>query len=110
MRDIIYRSWIEEIKGFTYFKNGIYYKDAEFKKSGSFAFDWDKADQYTGLHDKNENKIFEGDIYHMGDKNIIYSVVWHDSGFVGYQNGTNRSYAGLEHWKDKIEIIGNIHD
>lgn len=65
--------------------------------------------QFTGMVDKDGNKIFEGDFYNMGDLNILYLVVWHDSGFKGKQLGSS-SYAGLGYWQDKIEIIGNIHD
>lgn len=65
--------------------------------------------QFTGVDDKNGIGIFEGDIYHMGDQNITYTTIWQDSGFKGKQNGSS-SFAGLESWKEKIEIIGNIHD
>lgn len=65
--------------------------------------------QSTGLFDKNGKRIFEGDIYHQGDKNITYTVVWHDTGFIGKQNGTS-SYAGLLYWINRIEVIGNTHD
>ena len=77
---------------------------------------WDPMDvlpetvgQFTGLTDKNGKEIFEGDIYNMGDKNILYVVVWRDCGLIGKQLGST-SYAGVEYWKEKIEIIGNIHD
>ncbi|MEK5394120.1 YopX family protein [Margalitia sp. FSL K6-0131] len=60
--------------------------------------------QYTGLKDKNGKRIYEGNIYHMGDKNITYTVVQRDGGFIGKQNGSS-SYAGLEHWQDRIEIV-----
>lgn len=68
-----------------------------------------KIMQYTGLKDKNGKEIYEGDIYHMGDKKITYTVVWHDSGLIGKQNGSS-SYAGLEHWMCKIEVIGNVYE
>ena len=65
--------------------------------------------QFTGLKDIHGREIYQDDIYIMGDFNIKYRVVWHDSGFMGNQIG-NTSYAGLEHWKDTISIIGNIFE
>ena len=65
--------------------------------------------QFTGAYDSKKNKIFEGDIYHMGDKNILYVVKWLDCGLKGRQI-SNKSCAGLDYWSDKIVIVGNIHD
>lgn len=65
--------------------------------------------QFTGLMDKNGVKIFEGDVYHMGDPSIKYVVIWKDGGFAGKQIGSS-SFAGLSHWIEQIEVIGNIHD
>ena len=75
---------------------------------------WYKVDpetvgQFTGMTDKKGKKLFEGDIYSMGEKNILYVVIFDKSQFIGKQVG-NRSLAGLEYWKSDIEIIGNIHD
>jgi len=53
--------------------------------------------------------LFEGDIFHLGDINIKYVVVWHDTGLKGKQIGSS-SYVGLTQWKDNIVIIGNQTD
>lgn len=65
--------------------------------------------QYTGLKDINDTEVYEGDEYHLGDPNITYTVVWNDTGLIGKQNGSS-SYAGLSHWQERIEIVGNIYE
>ena len=65
--------------------------------------------QFTGMTDKKGKKLFEGDVYSMGEKNILYVVIFDKSQFIGKQVG-NRSLAGLGYWKSDIEIVGNVYD
>ena len=65
--------------------------------------------QFTGMTDKHGTKIFEGDIYSMGDDSIKYVVVWRNCMFIGKQVGNN-SYAGLDYWESEIKKVGNIYD
>lgn len=65
--------------------------------------------EYTGLKDKNGVEIYEGDMFHLGDENILHIVEYTDTAFRGRQKG-NKSLVGLSYWCDKLEIIGNIHD
>ena len=65
--------------------------------------------QYTGIKGKNGKEVYEGDIFHLGDPNITYTIVYFDTAFRGKQNGAS-SYVGLDGWKDCIEVIGNIHE
>ena len=67
--------------------------------------------QDTGFKDKNGKEICEGDIYHQGDRNILYVVEYtHDCSLMGRQIRTKGSRVGLAYWQDKIEVIGNIHE
>lgn len=81
--------------------------------------------QYTGLTDKNGNKIFEGDIFRPFDNEIIV-VAWIDYystlGFLCRIEHTEtkrgkvitKSYDGwamlCDYELSKLEVIGNIHD
>lgn len=62
--------------------------------------------QFTGLKDKNKNRIFEGDATNVGEYVVFEDGIFGTT-YTGNQQGISRlSQKRCEH----LEIIGNIHD
>lgn len=73
--------------------------------------------QYTGIKDKNDKMIFEGDIikwtnkqgYHTFNKNEVSIIAWFADGqYLGF--GFDKDKPLTLKKSQELEIIGNIHD
>ena len=73
-----------------------------------FEVDPDTVGQYTGLPDKNGERIFEWDIVRYRDESVG-AVVFADGAF-GVAFGDDTSDMFLCFAAELCEVIGNIHD
>lgn len=107
MREILLRSYDEELESFYYFFNGKYYSNKELKvEMYPEVFNWSNAEYSAGVLDKNGNKIFEGDLVKAFGRSS-YQVVYNDGAF--YLRKEN-SHLRLSRTIQDLEIIGNIHE
>ena len=125
MREIKFRAWDKNDKrifidpqmiDFYNKKIGYMQYQTEYMPDTSYSipvgfeeFEYSELMEWTGLYDKNGEEIYEGDIFHIGSKKILYVVEWIDCGLKGRQI-KNISWIGLDYWKDDIEVIGNIYE
>lgn len=73
--------------------------------------------QFTGLHDKNGNEFYEGDILRWYENNLLYVVTFESGMFYASIKECNEGMIGgfplhrlMEYDYGKCEIVGNIHD
>ncbi len=81
---------------------------------GPDTFDWFEVEpetvgQYTGIDDREGEKIFEGDIFKIGAENNIYTVRFDYGCFLAYEDDVQVGILS-ELSTMFIKKIGNIHD
>lgn len=119
MRKIKFRAWhkgkkiMGEVLGIDILHKEIFFSNEDADCYEHTDFKDIELMQYTGLKDKNEKEIYEGDILKLRDNHGIQLVKYHDewSAFiVESQKDTSVGVLGLYFDKEDFEIIGNAYE
>lgn len=122
MRELKFRAWSEEHGRYCDFvtldRDGQWlgWLEIWIENRKSFLTTTDIIiEQYTGLKDKNDNEIYEGDLVSCG------TIEGNPVGLVGFSTefgcwevlDPNHAFGGenfTEHYCNEMEVVGNIHE
>ena len=114
MREIKFRAWDKSrkcwVEDFSY-QNGSWWID-EYRNDtleSRRPFEDIKLMQFTGLYDKNNKEIYEGDIIKFWEENFIEPITYSGCTFIAGKNGTGVPVDSLDCEKS-VEVIGNIYE
>jgi uncharacterized phage protein (TIGR01671 family) len=86
------------------------YEHGELSLNGANVVSSSTVGQFTGQTDKNDKKIFEGDILKLADEElqVIYNEFYACFELM-YKGGDSEPFNDTSNSPDESEVIGNIH-
>ena len=118
MREIKFRAWhkekkiIGEVLGIDILHKEIFFSNGDVDCYEHTDFKDIELMQYTGLKDKNNKEIYEGDILSDGYDEKLYKVIFENGSFRAEFKGDFEEYSFdlIDVVAQGCEVVGNIYE